>query len=85
MLKMQSGLKDAKAKEDKAKVTEESLQKAISDLKEKLDAVNSSSVSATSTAQLALSSTPAKTQVNMDTEMTTTPKPIEGGRKTKPK
>lgn len=37
MLKMQAGLRDAKVKEDKATETEKSLQKAIADLKGKLD------------------------------------------------
>ena len=77
MLKMQSDLKDAKAIEDKAKAAEESLRKAI-DLKEKLDATASSSVTTTSTAQLASSSTMAKAQVNMDTEMAITRTLIEG-------
>ena len=40
MLKMQAGLRDAKVKEDKATETEKSLQKAIADLKGKLDATN---------------------------------------------
>ena len=65
MLKMQAGLKDAKVKEDRAKATEESLQKAISDLKEKLNAVNatstSSSSSAAATAAAATAAAPAAT------------------------
>lgn len=42
MVKMQSGLRDAKVKEDKATETEKSLEKAIADLKGKLDATGTS-------------------------------------------
>jgi hypothetical protein len=95
MLKMQAGLKDAKVKEDKAKATEESLQKAISDLKYKLNAVNATSTSSSSsataaaaaaaaatvaeTAQLVSSSATEKSQANEDAVMATAP--IEGAEK----
>ena len=91
MLKMQAGLKDAKAKEDKAKATEESLQKAISDLKENLSAVNAASASSSAAAaataaataaetdQLVSSSATEKSQANEDAVMATAP--IEGPEK----
>ncbi len=79
MLKMQAGLKDAKAKEDKAKATEGLMQKAISDLKEKLNAVNATAASSSAaaataaTAQQASSSAPEKSQANEDAMMETVP------------
>ena len=90
MLKMQAGLKDAKVKEDKARATEESLEKVISDLKEKLNAVNATSASSSSsaaaaaatvveTAQLVSSSATEKSHANEDVAMATAP--IEGAEK----
>jgi hypothetical protein len=86
MLKMQAGLKDAKAKEEKAKATEVSLQKAISDLKDKLVAVNANTASSSSTAAiltettaLVSSTTSEKPHANQDAEMTIVP--IEGAEK----
>ena len=49
MQKMQGGLKSAKDVEDKAKATEESLQKEIAGLKQKLDAANTTAEAAAST------------------------------------
>lgn len=79
MLEMQSGLTDAKANEDKAKASEESLQRTITDLKEKLEAVNATAVSSSSAATLtetpqrASSDTAEKSQANTDVEMATAP------------
>ncbi len=85
MLEMQSGLRDAKANEDEAKASEESLQRTISDLKKKLEAVNATAVSPSSAATLTetpqrtSSDTTEKSQANTDVKME--PAPFESAAK----